>query len=348
MTTTRPPKNQKVLLTGIGGYLGAHIGRQLLEGGYTVVGSVSSLQKRYPHLDAWLHEFGPALDLQQADLLSPYEFEKIFAEHPDIEFVIHTASPYGVKKTAGKSAEELYMRPAKEGTLNVLRAAAGIVSAKGKEELSSTDELTASRDSSIASTQASTTPPPVGSAARPTRVRKVVFTSTMGAVANSFLPGKTYTEADWNDVDNDNYQAGKTAAEKAAHAFVQDFAKTFAKKCPFDLVTLCPFAIWGPSISQTTDNASAELFKGLLRGVPPFVMDLSLGVSDVRDVARAHVLALESEMASGRYLCCGEVVHVKKDILDKVRGLLVCWCRGGTILSRAGRMFLNRGIRMAR
>ncbi|CAE8583205.1 unnamed protein product [Polarella glacialis] len=47
-------------------------------------------------------------------------------------------------------------------------------------------------------------------------------------------------------------------------------------------------------------------------------MDLSLGVSDVRDVAHAHVLALEREEAEGRCLCCGQVVHVKRDIVETV------------------------------
>jgi dihydroflavonol-4-reductase len=41
-------------------------------------------------------------------------------------------------------------------------------------------------------------------------------------------------------------------------------------------------------------------------GVYPGVLSLTFGLVDVRDVAKAHVLAMETERASGRYICAGE------------------------------------------
>ena len=41
-------------------------------------------------------------------------------------------------------------------------------------------------------------------------------------------------------------------------------------------------------------------------------MDLNWGFVDVRDVAKAHILAMETDAASGRYLCADKAMHMRE------------------------------------
>jgi dihydroflavonol-4-reductase len=71
-----------------------------------------------------------------------------------------------------------------------------------------------------------------------------------------------------------------------------------------------PFLVIGPSIA-TSLNTSNQLFVDLLSGTYPGIMNLTWGFVDVRDVARAHVLAMTTPSAKGRYLCAGETIGMR-------------------------------------
>jgi len=60
------------------------------------------------------------------------------------------------------------------------------------------------------------------------------------------------------------------------------------------------------------------MFVDLLKGVYPGIMNLSWGFVDVRDVALAHVLAMETKPAHGRYLCAAETVSMR-EIVELLR-----------------------------
>lgn len=100
------------------------------------------------------------------------------------------------------------------------------------------------------------------------------------------------------------YRWSKTAAEKAAYAFVD------ANKPQFDVTCILPPMVLGPNMQALTcekdiNQSSLILFK-LLSGQTPHVGPGSVGFTDVQDVAKAHVLAGEAECAGGqRYLCSG-------------------------------------------
>jgi nucleoside-diphosphate-sugar epimerase len=75
------------------------------------------------------------------------------------------------------------------------------------------------------------------------------------------------------------------------------------------LCTINPGAIWGPPLSHRVDGESVRQCLHLLSGVMwPFAANIGMGMVDVRDVARAHIAAMENPEASGRYLvnskCC--------------------------------------------
>lgn len=139
-------------------------------------------------------------------------------------------------------------------------------------------------------------------------VRRVVLTSSMAAITDEPESDRVLTEADWNvksTLDRNPYYLSKTLAEKAAWRFVEE------QKPSFDLVVINPFLVIGPSLSPGL-NTSNQIFIDLLNGVYPGVMNLTWGFVDVRDVADAHVLAVENPAASGRHICAAESVGMRE------------------------------------
>jgi len=138
-------------------------------------------------------------------------------------------------------------------------------------------------------------------AASSSSVRRVVLTSSMAAITDE-PDGRTLTEADWNDkssLTRNPYYFSKTMAERAAWDFMAH------NKPGFDLVVINPFMVIGPEASGGV-NTSNQMFVDMANGTYPAIMALEWGFVDVRDVATAHVRAIEAPGAQGRYLCAAE------------------------------------------
>jgi dihydroflavonol-4-reductase len=110
---------QTVLLTGVSGYIGLHIAKQLLNAGYCVRGSVRNKAKA--------KEVSETLLAAQVDITHFTSVELDLALDDGFEdaakgcdYVMHVASPYVIANP--KSEDELIV-PAVEGTLRVLSAA---------------------------------------------------------------------------------------------------------------------------------------------------------------------------------------------------------------------------------
>jgi dihydroflavonol-4-reductase len=130
------------------------------------------------------------------------------------------------------------------------------------------------------------------------RVKRVVLTSSMAAVTDS-PDGRILTDADWNtssSLTRNPYYYSKTLAERAAWAFMD------RERPGFDLVVINPFLVIGPSHTRAI-NTSPQTLVDLFKGTYPAVLDLTWGFVDVRDVAAAHVAAMDKPEAKGRYLC---------------------------------------------
>lgn len=110
----------KVLLTGVTGFLGAHTTIQLLNKGYHVTGTIRDNKKRQSIIRL-IEEHTPNINnlkIVVADLMDEEIWEEVTK---GMDYIMHIASPFPSKLPDDEN--ELIL-PAKNGTLNILKAAA--------------------------------------------------------------------------------------------------------------------------------------------------------------------------------------------------------------------------------
>ena len=145
---------------------------------------------------------------------------------------------------------------------------------------------------------------------RVTSVKRVVLTASVVSVYGdaqdmSDQGLKAFTEAQWNttsSVSHQPYNYSKVAAEKVGWDIVK-------KQSRWDFITINPGLVLGPSLTTASDSTSLTTIKELadgtlLTGVP----NMEIAIVDVRDAARAHILAGFTPSASGRHLAVSESV----------------------------------------
>lgn len=132
-------------------------------------------------------------------------------------------------------------------------------------------------------------------AARAAGVKRVVVTSSVAAIASARHDKTRFDESDWSDVKSpaiNAYSLSKTLAERAAWDFVAD------GKGP-ELAVINAGQVFGPPLDANVQT-SGEMIENFLRGKYPLVSKFGLPVVDVRDVAAAHVAAMEKPAAAGQ------------------------------------------------
>ncbi|HEX2018682.1 MAG TPA: aldehyde reductase [Aurantimonas sp.] len=132
-------------------------------------------------------------------------------------------------------------------------------------------------------------------AARKAGVERVVMTSSIVAIyqGHEGRADSRYTEADWTNTDSASvgaYAVSKTVAEKAAWEAARDAG--------LELAVINPAFVLGPLLDADI-GTSATLVAMMMRGRLPIVPNVSFGIVDVRDVARAHLAAMVTEGAAG-------------------------------------------------
>ena len=132
-------------------------------------------------------------------------------------------------------------------------------------------------------------------------IGRVILTSA-AATARDRASGQS-SEDIWADPDDpqlEAYRRSKIVAERAAWDFMRDHGDRTT------LTTLHPGAVFGPLLPGI-DPSSVWLIGGMLNGQPKRLMNLGLAVVDVRDLAQAHIAAMERPDAAGeRFLATGE------------------------------------------
>jgi nucleoside-diphosphate-sugar epimerase len=135
-------------------------------------------------------------------------------------------------------------------------------------------------------------------------VNRVVLTSSVAAVHGDAIDMKTkslaeFTEEHFNDsssLSHQPYQYSKVLAEKEAWKMVE-------AQNEWKLVVINPSFVVGPPLTRTSDSESLEVMKNILKGkLAMGAPDLWFGFVDVRDVAHAHILALEDLSTEGRHI----------------------------------------------
>ncbi|MCO5584009.1 hypothetical protein L7F22_037928 [Adiantum nelumboides] len=263
---------QTVCVTGASGFIGSWIVLFLLQRGYHVRATVQN--KDDDQETGHLLKFEGAdkrLELFQADLL---DFQAIATAIGKSVGVFHVASPCFLHEAKDPQVELL--EPAKEGTLNVLKAS------------------------------------------HTAGVKRVVLTSSVSAMyPNPRLPaGAIVDENSWTDIkfcqENEAwYPISKTLAEEAAWKFSQDTG--------LDVVAINPGCVLGRML-QPRLNASVAVLLNVLQGASDPQTFTWLGIVNVQDVARAHILLFETPTAEGRHLCTSAITHFS-DFADKVAEL---------------------------
>lgn len=261
-----------VLVTGANGFVGAHICRELLTKGYRIRPVVRTQAKadQVAKVHAQWKDQIESFEII-SDITKPGAYDKAVI---GVDYVCHLASPFTFNF---KDNEKHMLVPAKEGTKNILHAAASQKSVK----------------------------------------RLVITSSFAAVVdlSKGMRPGYTYTEKDWNPATWDEavksnnpgfvYCASKKFAEETAWQFVKE------NKVSFDISTMCMPMIFGPilhhidSLDDLNESTSEiwQIINGKCKEFPPTIFP---GFVDVRDTAAAHVAALSTpEASNSRYMVSG-------------------------------------------
>ncbi|WVQ72099.1 hypothetical protein IAR50_001644 [Cryptococcus sp. DSM 104548] len=273
-----------VLLTGITGFLAAHIASSFLKHNWTVHATLRSPSK-LPAVQA-IPEYTPYLASGQLKLfvVGPLEEADYGEAIKGVESVVHTASPLSF----GDDFTGMHLRPAVQGTRGVLEA---VAREKGIKSVVLTSSICAVGEWRYHPTE---------------------------------LKGRTITEDDWNpytleqldDMSNtgksDNtvftpgmlfYMGGKKYAELAAWE-MQEEAKAQGQE--WSLAALNPVMIWGPPIqplSSLSHGGMSTEFLWVLAGgkEKPIMSSIIPYYVDVRDCAEAHYEAAVRH-AQGRFI----------------------------------------------
>lgn len=134
-------------------------------------------------------------------------------------------------------------------------------------------------------------------------IQRIVVTSSISAVIN---PERSFTDKDWNPITRETaLEKGGFIAYTASKTFAEQALWRFASTHPnLDVTTFNPPYFYGPfadGFSMPTPSyyaMSTNLYiYRLLKNTGPFPE--SATYVDVRDVAKAHVLALKAPLSSG-------------------------------------------------
>ncbi|KAI1208165.1 NAD(P)-binding protein [Annulohypoxylon truncatum] len=264
-----------ILITGGGGFVGGQIIREALESGFSVrltARSASSAARTVARFPAFASALSTAI---VPDMTAPEAYESAFADGAAITHVVHAASPFNL---APRDNVRDLLDPAVRGATSVLEAALRYGGGK---------------------------------------VKRVVATSSFAAVidlSKGLREGYSYDEKDWNPVTWDEaavapgvvaYCASKALAERA----MWDWMEEHKDEVSFGLATICPPWVFGPYAHELRDtkglSESVQLLNGIIDGdaIPAFDFG---GYADSREVAAAHVRALQVPEAEGKRFVVGQ------------------------------------------
>lgn len=256
----------RVFITGASGFIAQHIVKLFVSEGYHVIGTVRSAAKG----DRLVAQFGSNFEyVIVPNIVTPGAFDEALQKHTDIKYLLHTASPFFYDTT---DPESDLIVPAINGTKNILNAAHTF---------------------------------------RP-EIEKIIITSSDAAIYSSTdeqNSALSFDETSWNDISYEEAVKDPIAAYYGAKSFAEKLAWEFLKnnKTSFTLTSVNPVYVFGPQAFDSEVapvlNVSNELINCLLKLGPNDKFDNDKGgFIDVRDVAKAHLKAVEDDNLVGKRL----------------------------------------------
>jgi len=146
-------------------------------------------------------------------------------------------------------------------------------------------------------------------------IKKVVLTSSVAAIFDSIEEKTYYDESDWSNPNNpaiSHYAKSKTLAEKAAWEFIEK------ENNPFELAVINPALVIGPTLSGDLGESNKAI-QMVVTGKMPVAVPLQFGYVDVRDVAAAHILAMQNPKSNGERFALAEKDLWYKDVAKVLR-----------------------------
>ena len=134
------------------------------------------------------------------------------------------------------------------------------------------------------------------------KVKKVVLTSSVAAILETDEGKEYFDETDWSDVESrqiGSYAKSKTLAEKAAWQFLKENGN------PFELAVINPALVTGPTLTSDLGESNKAI-EMVVTGKMPVAIPMQFGYVDVRDVATAHILAMQNPSSSGERFALSE------------------------------------------
>ena len=251
---------EKVLLTGVSGWIAKHTAIELLNSGYEVLGTFRN-NTLIEQTKETISEHAPIdnLSFVELDLLKDDGWNEAAQ---GCKYVMHIASPFPYKVSNNRDS---LLAPAVDGTLRVLNA--GINA----------------------------------------NVDQIIKTSSIVAMFRKPNRSNPYTfgENDWTDENwtkgVTDYFLSKTKAERLAWELME------SKGLKNKLTTICPGGVFGDALDKK-GGTSIEYVRQFLKGKFPAAPKWGVLISDVKDVAKAHVACIDNNNVGGRRLIVGKEV----------------------------------------
>lgn len=255
-----------MFVTGASGFIAQHIVKLLNEKNYSVVGTVRSADKG----EKLKANLGSRFEYEVVpDIGAEGAFDSALQKHPEVTVVLHTASPFFYDTT---NPEKDLMIPALQGTTEILNAVKKYAPQVERFVVTSSD---------------------------------AAFYSADDEQDGSLL----FDETSWNNIGWEEATKDPISAYYGAKSFSEKKAWEIAKQddTKFTLSAVNPVYVFGPQAFanevKPVLNTSNELINTLLKVGPNGAFDNDKGgFIDVRDVAKAHVLAFELEETKNKRL----------------------------------------------
>ena len=250
----------KVLLTGISGWIAKHTAIELLNAGYEVLGTIRN-KNLVDQTKQTISKYASTekLSFVELDLLKDDGWNEAAK---GCRYIFHIASPFPMKVSSNR---ENLLPVAVDGTLRVLNAG-----------------LNAS-------------------------VEQIIKTSSIVAMFRKPNRTNPYTfgENDWSDENwiegVSDYFLSKTKAEKAAWRLME------SKGLKNKLTTINPGGVFGDALDKK-GGTSIEYIRQFMKGKFPGAPKFAVLISDVKDIAKAHVACIGNNKVGGRRLIVGKDV----------------------------------------